>query len=132
MSPWRKPLMIVALTLAAGLVPSVAFAQSDVELVESYYRRYLHRRPDPLGLRNNLYLLRNGATPQDIQAALLGSGDYYNLQGAQDDLWVMGLYEDVLGRRPTNREVDYWLDQLEQTLSRQATALQFLKRYGIR
>ncbi len=116
----------------------------DVRLIVNWYRKYLHQDPDPAGLQGNLYSLRNGAKPQDLLAGLLASGVYYQQQGGRDDSWILGLFHDLLGREPSRREMNSWLDYLGQTLSRNRfadkaeevarhlTALRLMQDFGIR
>jgi hypothetical protein len=85
-----------------------------VELVQSWYQRYLRRSIDISGLQGWVNLLRQGASHDDVKAAILGSPEYYQLQGNTPEGFVTGLYGDVLGRAPSRDELVLWLNRLGQ------------------
>jgi hypothetical protein len=98
------------------------------QLVDSWYRLYLNRAPEPEGMRDQLDRLRRGDSPEEIQAGILGSDEYYRLHGSRRHAWVAALYSEVLDRSPTRREVDTWVDMLDRNGgSRDRTALEFLR-----
>lgn len=106
----------------------VAPTSNATQMVWHWYRRYLHRRPDPDGLRNCVAQLESGQTPTAVKAGLLGSGEYYQDHGNNPEGFVTGLYTDVLGRAPSPRGLGYWLNQLNaDSGNRQQLALDFLK-----
>jgi hypothetical protein len=97
-------------------------------LVESWYQLYLRRPSDPAGLRNYLDLLRRGVAPEDVQAGMLGSEEYYQLHGNRQRPWVAALYADVLDPSPTPREIQGWIQTLGRNGgSRERTAAEFLR-----
>src|SRR5262245_24401826 len=61
-------------------------------LVESWYQLYLRRPADPAGLRDFVDRMRRGAGPIEVQAALLGSDEYFRLHGSRERSWVAALY----------------------------------------
>jgi hypothetical protein len=96
-------------------------------MVWKWYQRYLHRRPDPEGLKNCVNQLQSGETPRGVQAGLLGSDEYYQQHGSNPVDFIAGLYTDVLGQRPSQRRLDYWVNRLNQNGdNRQQMALDFL------
>jgi hypothetical protein len=98
------------------------------DLVESWYQIYLRRPADPGGLRTQVDRLRRGAAPEEVQGAILGSDEYYQLQGGRPRAWVVGLYADVLDRSPAPREINNWMRTLDRNGgSREATATEFLR-----
>jgi Domain of unknown function (DUF4214) len=98
------------------------------EVVDSWYRLYLNRAPEPEGLRDQLNRLRRGESPEEIQAGILGSDEYYRLHGSRRHAWIAGLYSDVLDRSPTRREINSWVETLDRSGgSREQTALEFLR-----
>lgn len=106
----------------------VAPNSNATQMVWHWYRRYLHRRPDPDGLRNCVTQLQSGQTPMAVKAGLLGSGEYYQDHGNNPEGFITGLYADVLGRAPSPRGLGYWLNQLNADGgNRQQMALDFLK-----
>lgn len=44
-------------------------------------------------------------------AAILGSNEYFNLGrvGNDNSNWVVAVFQDVLGRQPSNSEIAYWV-----------------------
>ena len=85
---------------------------SAESLVASWYHRYLEREPDPTGFYDHVRALRGGAPPVAVEAEILGSEEYYRLQGANPRGFVFGLFRDVLGRPPAPGEMAYWLDRV--------------------
>jgi hypothetical protein len=97
-------------------------------LVESWYQLYLHRPSDPAGMRDYLDRLRRGADPLEVQAAFLGSDEYFRLHNSRNRSWVVALYADVLDRSPTPREINHWVQSLNRSGgARDGTALEFLR-----
>ena len=97
------------------------------QLVESWYQLYLRRAADPTGLADCLNRFRQGAGQLEIQAVLLGSEEYFRLHGSRPRAWVAGLYSDVLNRSPSPREIQHWIQMLNQSGgSRERTASDFL------
>jgi hypothetical protein len=98
------------------------------QLVDSWYRLYLNRAPEAQGMRDQIDRLRRGDSPEEIQAGILGSDEYFRLHGSRRHAWVAALYSDVLDRSPTRREVDTWVDTLDRFGgSREQTAQEFLR-----
>jgi hypothetical protein len=83
---------------------------SGVQLLDSWYRRYLGRPVDQNGLQSWLAQLGN----MNVEAAILGSPEYYDRHGDTPEGFVTGLYVDVLGRQPAAQEVQGWLVRLAQ------------------
>jgi hypothetical protein len=108
--------------------PQAGVPRDAERMVSNWYRRYLHRRPDPSGLQSAMIQFQNGETPTGVQGGLLGSDEYFQNHGSTPEGFITGLYEDVLGRQPSPRAMSYWLDQLGQDNgNRQQMANDFLK-----
>jgi len=75
--------------------------------VERWYSRYLGREMDPYS-GTWVQALQQGQDPNQVLSGILGSDEYYRRAGGTPARFVAQLYEDVGGRRPTPREVDYW------------------------
>jgi hypothetical protein len=103
---------LAAFAIAAG--PAVAQGPAQANLIESWYERYLQRPADPAGMQMWLYQLSRGASAEIIQAAILASDEYYQLHGSNPRDFVIGLYQDVLGRTPSTDEVRLWLNYWRQ------------------
>jgi len=121
----------VAITAVLTLVTlgqssSQASDYQYARLVESWYHRYLHRPPDACGLENWVRHLRCGASPEFVQAAILGSDEYYCAHGRSAEGYVAGLYADVLGRAACREEIHEWVCNLNRCGCRVKLAQQFL------
>jgi hypothetical protein len=116
----------LALTLGIGTAPGKAFGCEYTDLVQSWYHRYLHRDADPCGLTNWVGQLRFGATPEAVQAGILGSEEYFCQHGHSPVGFVAGLYQDVLGRPACAHEVHTWVCRLHRCGCRLKLAREFL------
>ncbi len=85
-----------------------------VAQVESWYQQYLHRSADLSGLQSWTTLLRQGASPQEVQANILGSEEYYQKHNNDPAQFIVGLYNDVLGVSPSHTQVGVWLDRYDR------------------
>jgi hypothetical protein len=97
-------------------------------LVDSFYFKYLNRPADATGEAFWVSDLQNGATQEQVVAAFVSSGEYYDrlktLYTDASAAYVQTLYQNVLGRTGSNTEIAFWLAQLP-TLGRDAVALAF-------
>lgn len=79
----------------------VLIVQSSTEyrthLVDTLYQDLLGRAADSAGLAYHLQMLANGKTSEDVKAALLGSPEYFQRHGGNNDGFLHALYEDVTG-----------------------------------
>jgi subtilase family serine protease len=94
-------------------------AQQFVESAEYYrnfitaaYQKYLGRLPDATGLNSWLTQMQHGLTDEQLEAGFIGSGEYIADHGGTDKAWIIGMYQNLLGRTPADSEVSYWLNQL--------------------
>jgi hypothetical protein len=116
---------LVALGLAVG--PAAAQTQVHYNLVQSYYQRFLQRPADPAGLQMWATQMANGLPVEAVQAGILASDEYYQLQGSNPTGFIVGLYQDVLGRAPNDFEIQTWLNYWNQVNGdRQQLASTFL------
>jgi hypothetical protein len=86
----------------------------NLELVQSWYERFLHRSTDPDGAANWLMLLRRGTSHEEVKAGIIGSEEFYRAHGGTTGGFIRGLYDDVLGRSAGGTEVAEWADQLRR------------------
>jgi hypothetical protein len=82
-------------------------------LIAGWYQRYLGRAADAGALGWWLGQMRQGMTQEQVQAALLTSAEYHQLvefeyAAYNGSAFVRGLYVDVLGRKPSDAEVNSW------------------------
>jgi hypothetical protein len=119
---------LLAAVAALALVASSARAGACPEerLVQNWYARYLHREADRCGLENAVRQLRCGVAPEQIEASILASEEFYHRHGCTPEGFVAALYEDVLGRQPCHREVELWLRRLGACGCRAQLAKEFL------
>jgi hypothetical protein len=117
----------IAVLLAGFGLNADAKAQgiSDVQLVQSWYARYLHREPDRCGLESWVRQLRTGSPPECIEAAFLSSDEYYDIHERCPRGFVRGMYADVLGRGASPDEVEGWVCRLRREC-RKDVAKEFL------
>jgi len=80
----------------AGVVTSSNEYRTD--RIQGYYTKFLNRAASASELAFYLNYLQNGATQDDLKAALLGSDEYFRLAGGTDVGFLNRLYADVLGR----------------------------------
>jgi HEAT repeat protein len=100
----------------------------NAEMIDSWYRQYLGRSVDRGGLSSRLVLLRRGTDPEEIEADIIGSGEYWERHGSNVVGFVRGLYADVLGREPNRIEVRNWQDRYAVNRgNRSAVAREFLQ-----
>jgi hypothetical protein len=87
-------------------------------VVNQFYETLLHRGADSSGLNYWVGRLQSGATEEQVLAGLLSSGEFQNdanawyPSGNWNWSYVLGLYEVVLKRAPSNSEASYWYNAL--------------------
>jgi hypothetical protein len=124
----RYHIFLTAL-MGLGLVvgPAAAQTQAHYDIVEKYYERYLQRPADPVGMQTWAVKMANGLPVLAVKAGILGSDEFYQIQGSNPTGFVVGLYQNVLGRQPNSFEIQTWLNYLNQVQGdRQQTASTFL------
>jgi hypothetical protein len=103
-----------------------AFWNSDenrTREVAAYYQTFLGRAPDAPGLTYWSGQLKNGL---DETAVILSFLQQAEGQQAPDAAFVQALYRGVLGRTPSDREMNGWLTTLSGGQSRQQVANAFI------
>lgn len=124
---WSAQLSSGALTssqVIAGLIGSTEYRTNAIRRL---YRDALGRDAEPAGIDAWLGFFAAGGTIEGLSAALYGSQEYFNLQGATTAGVVQSFYRNVLARDAEPAGLAYWLDQIDQRgLSRGLAALQFL------
>jgi len=75
-------------------------------------------------------LMNRGSGPEDIEASILGSDEFLNAHGGTPEGLARGLFDEVLGRRPTPGEFQRWSAEASRHFNRrQGVALDFLRNY---
>ncbi len=72
------------------------------------YRAFLGRPADPGGLATWLAAFAAGATNEEVDAAILGSPEFFADAGATTTGFITALYQDLLGRPPDPGGLAYW------------------------
>jgi hypothetical protein len=82
------------------------------DFVTKAYQHYLGRAPESAGLTAWVSAMQNGVTQERLEAAFIGSVEYIHNHGGTGQAWVVGMYQDLLGRSPAAVEVQGWLQVL--------------------
>ena len=106
------------LAAAVGVVASNAFGTAEIT---SFFDNYLHPTcrqlgaqectsasvptPTPADLSAALTSLESGSTEEDIISGVLGSDQYYQHHQSTQTGLIQGVYEDLLGRAPSDAEL---------------------------
>lgn len=106
-----------------GIEASVEYLNDQVAAL---YGRYLNRAPDPAGAQGWLDLLLAGGTFEQVAVGITGSLEFFQQHGGTNEGFVRGLYTLVLGRQPSDSEVNGWLNALNAGASRTDVATGFL------
>lgn len=88
-------------------------------LVNQWYSKYLGRQPNAREAATWEGALSRSSTPEEIQAALLSSTEYYEQQGNDPDRYIDAVYMEVTGKKASaeiHRSLRKQLDQLGQRL----------------
>lgn len=94
--------------------PSNTFAVGQLDQINQWYKQYLRRDASPQELNAWQSYLQAGKSPQDIQAYILGSSEYFDRMGNQRDPYLAALYQTLLGRQPTAAEMQQFVTQYQQ------------------
>ena len=85
------------------------------DVVTKAYEQYLRREPDALGLSGWVGALLQGTlTDEQVEASFIGSPEYIRNHGGTGRQWVIGLYQDLLGRPAADWEITQWTVYLLQ------------------
>jgi hypothetical protein len=75
-----------------------ATAEHRALVVQGLYHRLLGRDADPGALSALVPWMAQGLTPEQVEAFLVSSPEYYGRAGGTDSAFVQAAYRDVLGR----------------------------------
>jgi len=116
----------IGIVLAALLTPALCeatwpqlfrprpIAPEYQQLLSDWYPRYLGRPLDPQGLEGWGRRLMRGDTPREVEAAILGSNEYFVRNGGNDAAFVQALFRDVVGAPADPAQLNHWLRQLDR------------------
>src|SRR5207302_3773615 len=100
------------------------------------YQQYLKRTPDDAGREFFIGNMLAGVySDEQVEAFFIGSQEYIANHGGTGRAWVIGMYQDLLGRTPSEAEVQNWVNVLNGGTPSTAVALGFAaspEREGIR
>lgn len=96
----------------------------DQEAIARLYLGYLSRTPDETGLRYWIARLRDGESLIDVADAFLTSSSESELEtAAEDEAFIVEIYESLLGRPPESAGLRYWLGRLDAGAPRGAVLI---------
>lgn len=104
----------------------LASPEYRTHFVTSLYTNFLHRSPDAAGLAAYTNLLAINRDELQLVSIMVGSQEYFVLNGNSNASFVNALYRDLFGRSPDTTGAAGWLNLLNQGLSRSQVALDFL------
>jgi hypothetical protein len=110
-------------TVVADIVHSTEYATDEVRAL---YATYLHRAADPGGLQHFVGVLTSGGTIEQVEEAIVSSGEYFQLHGGSFHAFLTALYYDALGRGGSPAEQAGFLQGLKAgtfTRAQVATAI---------
>ncbi len=81
--------------------------------VVALYHHYLDRAPDSQGEQYWVKSLQTGGTFEQVAEGLVSSPEYFQENGSTNQGYVLGLYQDVLGRVPSAAELNGWVTAAE-------------------
>jgi hypothetical protein len=100
----------------AGLVTVAGLFSQSFEyyanFVTAAYEHYLGRKPKEPEVVAWAQLMQQGLTDERLEAGFIGSPEYIGSKGAGPGNWapwVIGMYQDLLGRTPSQAEVNAWV-----------------------
>ena len=107
-------LQVNLVKVGANVPPSNTYAVGQLDQINQWYKQYLRRDASPQELNAWQSYLQAGKSPQDIQAYILGSSEYFDRMGNQRDPYLAALYQTLLGRQPTAAEMQQFVTQYQQ------------------
>jgi hypothetical protein len=121
---------IWVMMLNQGVSPTTVVADIETsteyrtDVVQGFYQHYLHRQADPGGLQAWVNAIAGGATFEQVQAGIVGSQEYFQLHGSTNNGFVTALYQDALNRLPDPGGLSFFIQELNNNVSRQTVASQ--------
>jgi uncharacterized protein GlcG (DUF336 family) len=97
-------------------------AEYETDLIDTLYSQLLHRAPDPSGLNNGRQFLAQGNSDLQLEAAILGSAEFFTNNGSNNATFLQAVYQDVLHRAADPSGLSSFLAQLQSGVSRQQVA----------
>jgi hypothetical protein len=96
------------------------------QFVTNAYHTYLGRSPDATGLAGWVNAMQTGSvTDERLEAGFISSPEYIARYGGLGAGWVSAMYQNLLGRTPSQGEVDNWVSDIQNGVSPQTIAYGF-------
>lgn len=126
---------VALLVEAAGVAdPSNPYATRDqqIEQIVAWFRDYLQREPRALELAAWQAHIDRGGSLNDARVQILSMPEYYNRADASDVTYIRQLHEQILGKQPTQEEMNYWIGRMNaNNRLRPEVAREFLAAVGV-
>jgi hypothetical protein len=120
---------LAALALPANLASAASALAHGLEHYDQFiaatYQRYLGRSPSAGEVAGWAQQMQNGLSDEHLEADFIGSAEYITAHGGPGAGWVTGMYQDLVGRSPSQTEVDGWVAALNSGASTQQIAYGF-------
>ena len=101
-------LLFTGLLSAQGII---APRSREEDQIRNWYRDYLGREVGP-ELVAWVQYLRSGMSPLDVQAAILGSDEFYRQKGLDEQTFLIETLQSVTWEEPTVSDLRRWTDRL--------------------
>jgi hypothetical protein len=105
----REVLSAATFNVAAHIIQS---AENFGNFVAGDYLRFLRRPADTAGFDTFVGALEGEVAPEAVEAAFVGSTEYILKHGNNPTQWLVGVYNDVLGRAPDSAGLNHWLSRM--------------------
>ncbi len=104
----------------------IRYIQSTIEyradVIQSLFGKLLHRSADVSGLNTFTSFLGNGGTAEQVEVAIIGSKEYFQLHGSANASFLSAVYEDVFTRSLDASGAQSWGSQLAGGTTRDTVA----------
>lgn len=100
--------------VGATVPPNNTYAVGQLDQINQWYKQYLRRDALATELSAWQSYLQAGKSPQDIQAYILGSSEYFDRMGNQRDPYLTSVFQTLFGRQPTAAEMQQFAAQYQQ------------------
>lgn len=107
-------LQVDLVRVGATAPPNSTYAVGQLDQVNQWFRQYLRREATSQELSAWQSYLQAGHSPQDIQAHILGSPEYFDRMGNQRDSFLVEVYRNLKGRQPTAAEFQQFVALYQQ------------------
>ncbi len=130
----RNVALLVESTISSPTASNPGYVSRDqqIEQIVRWFREYLQRDPRNLELVAWQRHVDRGGSLTDAQAQILSMPEFYNRCDSNDVRYIQQLHEVILGKQPTQEELNYWLGRMQvHNRLRPEVAREFLEAVGI-